>query len=292
MNKFMFGEFINSNNESRKENLKFAVIGHTEWITFLEVEKMPSPGLITHAKQNLELPAGGGTIIARTLAELNNEVHFFTSLGRDFYGNKSLELLEEIGLKLHIQWSEKPTRKGFSLVDQDGDRSITIFGDRLNPQSSDKLEWDLLDDMDGIFITAADDILIRRARVAKILCATPRVGLDVINNSKIKLDALIGSNLDPAEAFTCNDLKTNPKFIIKTEGLKGGSVLPGGRYEASLTSKKPKDSYGCGDSFAAGILYGLTANLGIEKAIEIGKILGRNCVEYFGPYPKIKNIAF
>ena len=97
----MLGKVINSNNQLPKENLKFAVIGHTEWITFLEVEQMPSPGLITHAKQNLELPAGGGAVIARTLAELNNEVHFFTSLGKDFYGKKSFELLEEIGLKLH-----------------------------------------------------------------------------------------------------------------------------------------------------------------------------------------------
>ena len=288
----MLGKVINSNNELPKENLKFAVIGHTEWITFLEVEQMPSPGLITHAKQNLELPAGGGAVIARTLAELNNEVHFFTSLGKDFYGKKSAAILEEIGLKLHIKWSEKATRKGFSLIDKDGERSITIFGDRLNPHSSDQLGWDLLDSMDGIFITAADENLITRSRNAKVLCSTPRVGLDNINNSNIQLDALIGSNFDPGEAFTFSDLKINPKFIIKTEGEKGGIVYPGGRYEASMTCKLNKDSYGCGDSFAAGILYGLSANLGIEKALEVGKILGRNCIEYFGPYPQINNIVF
>ena len=144
--------------------------------------------------------------------------------------------------------------------------------------------------MDGIFITAADEEIILKERNAKTLCATPRVGIELINKSKVLFDGLIGSNLDPSEFFALEDLHKRPRYVIKTEGEKGGIYIPGGRFEA-ISNKNPKiDSYGCGDSFAAGILYGLSANWSIEKALKLGTVLGRNCIEHFGPYPNMKKI--
>ena len=247
-----------SKNKYIKGNLKFAVIGHIEWINFLKVDLLPEPGIITHAKTSLELPAGGGALIAKTLYELsNNEIHFFTSLGKDYYGEKSFDFFKKIGINLHVAWRSEPTRKGFSLIDKKGERSITIIGKRLAPSFNDDLDWEILRDMDGIFITAGDNNLFKKAREANILCTTPRVGIDLINQSKVNLDALIGSNLDPDESFLLSDLNEKHKYVIKTEGEKGGIYIPGGRFNA-INNNYPKiDSYGCGDSFAAGILYGL-----------------------------------
>ena len=271
-------------NKFKKGNLKFAVIGHIEWINFIKVDQLPKPGLISHSNKSLEYPAGGGTVIAKRLQELtHNQVHFFTALGNDFYGNQCLNKLEKMGIKLHVAWRDKPTRKGFSMIDSEGERSITIIGDRLAPTHKDNLAWSTLNDMDGIFITAADKELFKISRVANTLCSTPRVGLNIINESGIFLDGLIGSNLDPGEVFSLNELRLKPKFVIKTEGENGGIVFPGGRYKA-LVNKKKVDSYGCGDSFAAGILYGLSSSWNIEESLNIAKILGRNCSEHFGPY--------
>ena len=268
-----------------KGNLKFAVIGHIEWINFLEVDQLPKPGLISHSKKSKEYPAGGGSVIAKSLRELTStEVHFFTALGNDFYGNQCQDILENMGIKLHVAWRDKPTRKGFSLIDSYGERSITIIGDRLAPSHKDNLDWSILNNMDGIFITAADIEIFKKSRIAKVLCTTPRVGLKIINESGIFLDGLIGSNLDPGEVYSLNQLKLNPKFIIKTEGENGGIVYPGGRYKAFENNKNKVDSYGCGDSFAAGILYGLTSKWSIEESLNLAKMLGRNCSEHFGPY--------
>ena len=106
------------------------------------------------------------------------------------------------------------------------------------------------------------------------------------NESKIFLDGLIGSNLDPGEVFSLNELRLKPKFIIKTEGENGGFVSPGGRYEAIENKKNKVDSYGCGDSFAAGILYGFASKWDIEESLNLAKIMGRDCSEHFGPYEK------
>ena len=268
-----------------KGNLKFAVIGHIEWINFIKVEQLPKPGLISHAKKSIECPAGGGTVIAKRLRELtNNEVHFFTALGTDFYGNQCLNILKNMGIKLHVAWRDEPTRKGFSMVDTQGERSITIIGDRIAPTNKDNLDWDTLNDMDGIFITAADKEIFKKSRVTKTLCTTPRVGLNIINESGIFLDGIIGSNFDPGEVFSLNDLRLKPRFVIKTEGEDGGVVFPGGRYKAIDNKKNKVDSYGCGDSFAAGILYGLSSGWDIEESLNLAKIMGRDSSEHFGPY--------
>ena len=286
-------EHLSNTFELKKGNLNFAVIGHIEWINFLKVDNLPQPGIISHAEKSFEIPAGGGTVIAKTLNDLtNNQVHFFTSLGQDYFGKKSYQILNEMGMNLHVAWREKATRRGFSLIDKRGERSITVIGERLEPCLNDQLEWEILKDMDGVFVTAGDVNVLKEARLSKVLCATPRFGLDKINQSKIKLDSLIGSNLDPDEVYLENDLIIKPKFIIKTEGEAGGICSPGGRFKASKLTRKKVDSYGCGDSFAAGILYGLSSKWNIEKTIRLGKVLGRNCIEYFGPYPQILNLSF
>jgi ribokinase len=42
--------------------------------------------------------------------------------------------------------------------------------------------------------------------------------------------------------------------------------------------------YGCGDSFAAGVTYGLGAGLPIGEALELGARCGAACATGRGPY--------
>jgi len=271
-----------------KGNLNFAVVGHVEWMNFLKVDQLPQPGVISHSEKSLEYPAGGGSIIAKTLSELTlNQIHFFTALGNDDYGDRCFKILSNMGIKLHVSWRDKPTRSGFSMTDSRGERAITVIGERLAPTHKDNLKWNILEKMDGIFITASDSEIFEIARSASILCTTPRVGLNTINKSNVHLDGLIGSNLDPGEVFSFTELSVKPKYTIKTEGENGGIIFPGGRYEALVNNKLKIDSYGCGDSFAAGILYGMASKWDIDKSLNLAKILGRDASEYFGPYANI-----
>jgi len=125
----------------KKGNLNFAVVGHVEWINFLKVDQLPKLGVISHSEQSLEYPAGGGSIIAKKLSELTlNQVHFFTSLGNDDYGERCFKILSNMGMKLHVAWRDKPTRRGFSLTDSQGERAITVIGERLAPNHKDKYQ--------------------------------------------------------------------------------------------------------------------------------------------------------
>jgi len=265
--------------------LRLAVVGHVEWVSFLKVDQLPAAGLIGHASAFLEEPAGGGAVAAVQLARLlGRPVPFFTALGRDAIGERSVERLTELGLELHVAWREAPSRRGISFVDGHGDRSITVIGERLTPTAADPLPWEDLAACDGVFATAADPAALRACRAAKVLAATPRLRLPVLNEAGVRLDALIGSGLDPGEVVPPGSLQQPPKLRIATEGAAGGRIEPGGRFAAPSLTAAVVDTYGCGDSFAAGVTAGLAALWSAEQAVSLGAHCGAACATRFGPY--------
>lgn len=265
--------------------LRLAVVGHVEVVSFLAVDQLPAAGLIGRANAFLEEPAGGGAVVAVQLARLlGRPVPFFTALGRDAIGERTVERLGALGVELHVAWRDAPTRRGISFVDGHGDRSITVIGERLTPTAADPLPWDSLAACDGVFATAADASALRACRGAAILAATPRLRLPVLRESGVRLDALIGSGLDPDEAVPEGALDPPPLLRIATEGAAGGLAEPGGRFPAPAISAPVVDSYGCGDSFAAGVTAGLAAGWTVEQAISLGCHCGAACATRFGPY--------
>ena len=266
--------------------LKLAVIGHVEWVTFLRVDQLPLAGRISHAKDFFEEAAGGAAVAAVQMARLiGGPVDLFTSLGNDNYGEKCFENLTKLGLNLKVAWREKPTRKAISLISKDGERAITVIGERLQPIGSDDLSWEDMKDYDGVFITATDKEGIKFARKAKFLSATPRMGEHILKNSRVKLNALIGSGLDPGEKINYQKLEPQPDIYISTKGKSGGTIFPQNHNYTPITpSSKEIDSYGCGDCFAGAVTTALSAKLDLMKAIRIGAYCGAECSTHYGPY--------
>ena len=266
--------------------LKLAVIGHIEWVTFLKVDQLPIAGEISHAKDYFEEAAGGAAVAAVQMARLINEpVDLITSLGKDNNGEKCYERLIKLGLNLKVAWREKPTRKGISLMSKDGERAITVIGERLQPIASDDLPWSDMKNYDGIFITATDKEGIRLATKARFVAATPRTGQATLKNSKAKINALIGSGLDPGEEINYEELVPKPDIYIATEGKLGGTVYPKEyKYKAIKPSSQEIDTYGCGDCFAGAVTTALAAKLNLDQAIKIGAYCGAECSTHYGPY--------
>ena len=265
--------------------LNLAVVGHVEWMKFLAVDHLPKGGLISHSIQQMDQPAGGGALAAVEMMNLiKKPVHFFTALGKDESGEKSYEKLKNLGLNLSVAWRDEPTREGISFVDSQGERAITVIGKRLQPTAKDPLPWEDLQNFDGVFITAGDSEVITLCRKSNLLVATPRVGIQYLQESNVQIDLLVGSGLDPGEKYNPDQFSLKPKLRIATQGADGGIIWPGGKYEAVKLSSQIIDTYGCGDKFAAGVTTGLAAKWSIEEAISLGAHCGALCATYFGPY--------
>jgi len=113
---------------------------------------------------------GAGAVAAVQMARLSGtQVDFFTALGRDDVGRRSLNRLNDLGVKVHVAWRDGPTRQGISMVDGVGDRAITVVGKRLQPEAGDPLPWQQLSRCDGVFASAADAKALVLARQAKVL---------------------------------------------------------------------------------------------------------------------------
>jgi ribokinase len=267
--------------------MRAAVIGHVEWIEFGRVERLPEPGEIVHVTDSWQEPGGGGAVTAVQLARLADEADFFTALGDDELGHRAQAELERLGLRVHAAFRPEPQRRAFVHVDADGERTITVIGDRVGPRAGDDLPWDELARADAVYFTAGDAGAVHEARRARALVATAR-SLGVLAQAGVELDALVASSRDAGERYTPGDLEPPPLRVVLTAGAEGGrwetQAGESGSWTAAPAPGPVSDVYGCGDSFAGGLTYGLGSGLPLPEAIELGARCGAACATGRGPY--------
>jgi ribokinase len=253
--------------------MKVAVVGHVEWVEFVEVDHVPAPGQIAHGTELWAGPAGGGSVVAAQLMKLAGACDFYTALGEDDAGRRSLAQLEQLGLVVHAQWFGS-TRRALTHVDRDKERTITTVGPKLRPNGP----FDLAG-YETVFFVAGDATALRSARAAAFLAATPRE-LETLKEGGVHLDLLVGSGTDPGEYY---DGSLDVGVFCATEGARGG-VANGERYEPAQAPAPLEDAYGAGDSFAAALCFGLGRGDSLPDALALAARAGAAVVTGRGPY--------
>ena len=271
--------------------MRVAAVGHVEWCEFGEVERVPLAGEIIRTRSTFTEPAGGASVTAVQLARLaGGGGLFYTALGDDELGHRAKEGLEQLGLTVHVAWrKDEPTRRAFVYLDDNAERTITVIGPRLSPCGDDPLPWDDLRDVDALYFTAGDAEAVRRSRAARTMVATARV-LPVLREAGVELDALVGSGSDPSEEYVDGMLDSPPKLVVRTAGARGGEWVGvegrTGKWAAAPLPGPRKDAYGCGDSFAGGLAFGLADGRGAEGALELAARCGAYCFTGRGAYER------
>jgi len=266
--------------------VRAGVVGHVEWVRFVEVERVPEPGAIIHAKASWVEPAGGGAVAAAQLMKLAGGCDFFVAVGNDDLGSRAREGLEELGLRVHAARRDEPQRRAFTYVDADGERTITLIGDKLHPHGSDPLPWEELAQMDAVYFSAGDVEALRAARQARVLVATARE-LPTLVEAGVQLDALVHSATDPQEAYEPGVLDPEPTLVVSTKGREGGTFVVDGRSRTYATAELPgsaADAYGAGDSFAAGLAFALGKGKSSEEALAFAARCGAAAMTGRGGY--------
>jgi ribokinase len=267
--------------------MRAAVVGHLEWVEFGRVEHVPAPGEIVHVSESWEVPGGGGAVAAVQLCKLAGEATLYTALGDDEVGHRSKRELERLGLRVEATFRPEPQRRGYVHVDAAGERTITVIGERMGPRGDDPLPWHELAETDTVYFTAGDVGALCEARRARTLVATARV-LAVLSQGGVQLDALVSSARDRGERVAAGDLEPPPRHVVRTAGAAGGKYETLGGERGSWEARPPpgpvSDYYGCGDSFAAGLTYGLGMRLPIGEAVALAARCGAACATGRGPY--------
>jgi ribokinase len=251
--------------------MRFAVVGHVEMVEFLPVEHVPQPGEIVHVIDTWTEAAGGGAVAALALLRLSDDVMFFTAFGDDEVGHRAEEELRKEGVRLECVYLDEPQRRGFTYLDRNGERTITVIGRKLVPKASDPLPWSELDEVAGVYLCGADPGAVNEARRARALVATARE-LAVLKEAGVELDALVQSGSDESERYRPGELQPPPRRLVTTEGRKGGRYVEGeheGRWEAAPLPGPLVDTYGAGDTFAAALAFGLGTGLSTDEALAL-----------------------
>jgi ribokinase len=254
---------------------RLAVVGHVEWVDFIQIERLPHQGEVVHAWGAFSRAAGGGGVVAVVLAELGAEVDFYCALGDDALGHAAAEQLAERGVTVHVGWrQDEPTRRALTLLEGDGERTIVTVGDRLEPRGGDDLDWDRLRGTDGAYFTAGDTGALEAARQARVLVASPR-GRDTLADGPM-IDALVYSRGDPDESRWAGQLEGRARLLVETRGAEGGVWWgeSSGSWEAIPPDAPMRDAYGAGDSFAAAFTLALADGRGAAEAAALGARAG------------------
>jgi ribokinase len=267
--------------------MRAAVVGHVEWVDFARVERVPAPGEIAHALAAWEEAAGGGAVAAVQLARLGADTTFFAALGDDVRGRAAVAELESRGVQVRAAWRPPPQRRAFTFLDAAAERTITVMGERHVPHGDDPLPWDELDATDAVYFTGGDGEALAAARRARVLVATPRAR-GPLAGAGVQLDALVHSGSDAGESYDPGDVEPPPRLVVATLGARGGrwTAAEGrtGTFQAAPLPGPPVDAYGCGDSFAAGLTFGLGRGGPIEDALDLASRCGAACLTGNGPY--------
>jgi ribokinase len=258
-----------------------------EWVTFARVDEVPPVGGIAHALETWAGAGGGGGVSALQLSKLAAGCDLFTAFGHDEVGRRAAAELETNGVRVRAAPRDDPTRQAVCLVDRDGERTITTLGPRLEANGSDRLPWELLDGCDAVYVTAGDAEAIRKARAARVLVVSTR-HVDPLIEAGVEADAVVGSARDPLERYDPATLvHAPPRLVVLTEGADGGRFETAegdrGRFGPAPVPGPVVDTYGAGDSFHAGLTFGLGAGLPTREAIGLASRCGAAALTGRGP---------
>jgi ribokinase len=265
--------------------MRVAVLGHVEWVEFLRVPAVPRAGDIVEGVPVAAVPAGGGGVAAVQLARWAGTSELYTALGDDELGRRCEAELRARGVNVHAAYRSEPQRRALTLIDAQRERTIVLSGSRHVPARGDALPWDAFAQIDAVYVTGGDADAVRAARAARVVVGTSRV-LQLFRDAAVELDALVGSDNDPAEAYP-GDLQPPPRLVVRTNGARGGRyTLAGGSTHdyPAVPTEITGDTYGAGDTFAAALTFALGEGQDAAGAIQFASARAAEVLAFHGPY--------
>ena len=222
-------------------------------------------------------PGGGGAVTAVQLAKLGGRRHLLHRARRRRARPRAFDELTALGLRVEAAWRDEPQRRGFVYVDAAGERTITVIGERLGPSGEDDLAWGELDGADAAYFTAGDASAVHAAR-SGALPGGHRPRDRAARRGRRGAGCAGGERHGRGRALRAGHARPRAAAGGAHRGRGGGTWERAGggegRYAAAELPGPVADAYGCGDSFAGGLAYGLGAGMDIPEALELAARCG------------------
>jgi len=232
------------------------------------------------------------------------ETAFIGNVGKDETGKFFEEDLKNSGIKPVLFYSHSPSGIANGMISPDGERTFGTFLGAALELSADMLSKD---NFEGYDILHVEGYLVQNHELLETIlklskAAGLKVSLDLASYNVVEdnLDFLhdmvkkyvdiVFANEEEAKAFTgkepedaLNDMSAVTDIAVVKVGSKGSMVKQGETTTyISPIHAHSVDTTGAGDLYASGFLYGLTNELGFEKAGSLGSLLAGTVIEVVG----------
>ena len=190
-------------------------------------------------------------------------------------------------MKVHAAWRAEPQRLGFTFLDAAASGRSRSWAQRHAPHGSDDLPWDELADVDAVYFTAGDAGALRQARRARVLVATPRAREAFAWATSRSTRSCAAARTPASGSIPETSILRRASTWSPTAPAAGTGPRPraeSGHWAAAALPGPVADAYGCGDSFAAGVTYGLGPASRSTSALELAARCGAACLTGAGPY--------
>ncbi len=252
-----------------------------------------------------QVSGGSAANTIRSLARLGVDVSFLGKVGNDELGEFYEKEMQDYGVKTFMSKSEIPTGTALALVSPDGERTFATHLGAAVMLMPEDISEEAVNSNDILYIEGylvMNHALLERAAELK-----------KAHNCKLAIDLASFNVVEAEHEFLSDYVKTHVDIVFANEE-EAAAFFPGKTPEESVVAfsemveiavvkigaegayirqgneqikvaGRPAqciDTTGAGDNFAAGFLYGLANNMGLEKSGHVANLLGGNVIEVIG----------
>lgn len=280
-------------------------------IIFGDVDRIPEAGEEIHYEK-FSIQAGGAFSTAAGLAKLGLTTALVADLGDDHFSEFLFQEIKKVGIRqeyirrvpgpvlaVSVSISNSRDRRFLSHV-----RKLTDL--RLNPAEVVEIAARHLF-LPGLAVMGNTKAIVKAAKEAGT-----KVSLDA-QSQGLRIDKPpLADFLPHLEYLFCNDKEAmdltgqaSPEKAIEVLaglvpcpvvklGAEGAMTVVNGKLVKRPAPKvKPVDTTGAGDSFAAGFIYAVLADLDVSKALEVGNLCGAHSTTRLGSvasFPDLRQV--
>ncbi|MCE3254600.1 MAG: pfkB family carbohydrate kinase [Rickettsiaceae bacterium] len=271
-------------------------------LSHLKHQKIASGGSVANSIASLSMLGSRAALIGKT--------------GRDKFGDIFFDDLKKIGCDFFCRHKEKDgaTAKSFILVTPDGERTMcTYLG--LASKIADEIDEKLIKNskilyLEGYLWDEPETIAALRSAISiaknnnvktafslsDAFCVERHQAefleiiaqLDVLFANEMEMKLLVGENFADDDYKKVKEMigRINSNLVLAlTLGERGAIIFDGTKTVNQVNAMKVEkvaDTTGAGDAFAAGFLFGMNKDIGLEKSAALGNNLAAEVIGQIG----------
>lgn len=290
------------------------IIGSSNTDLIIKTSRIPAPGETIIGGEFVTAAGGKCANQAVAAARLGADVTFIARIGKDDFGDRSIENFkrENINVKYSIRDKATPSGIAIIIVDREGENSIVVASGsnwKLTPanlvnatpliKKAGVLLMQLETPLDCVTCAAK---IAHEAGVMTILNPAPARSL---SNALLKMITILTPNESEASLLSGIDVKDEAsaqcaaevirkkgvKTVIITMGSKG-SLLVSENIVKKIPTKKIKaiDTTAAGDAFNGALAYSLAQGRALEKAVYFANHVGALSATKMGAQPSLPTV--